>query len=411
MMGLFSTAKRVQPLPGQPALDWFLVSLWLALLSIGFIMVASASISFADTSYGDGWYFVKRHAVYLLLAIAAAMIVVLVPLSLWQRYSGWLLLAVLILLVVVLIPGIGRRVNGSQRWLALGPITIQVSELVKFAAIIFFASFFARRQAELQQNWRGFIKPMAVMALLALLLLLEPDFGSTVVICGTVVAMLFLAGVKLSHFSLLVVTALSSFILLAVLSPYRLLRLKSFMDPWADQFSGGYQLTQSLIAFGRGEWFGVGLGNSMQKLFFLPEAHTDFIFAIIAEEFGLLGACLLIGLFGCLIYSVLGLVKRGIVSGDRFASFVGFGIAILFAMQIFINIGVASGLLPTKGLTLPFISYGGSSLIVSCALMALLLRIDWEQRHPLLAPLTKSVSSKVAVARGDAPVAIAGGAS
>lgn len=365
------------------ALDWNLLALWLCLLSLGLVMIASASITFADHTYGDTWFFVKRHLVYLVIGLTAAACVAMVPTRLWQRYSSLILLCSIILLALVLVPGIGRRVNGAQRWLALGPITVQASEIAKFAALIFFASFFTRRQQELQSGWWGFSKPVGVVSVLALLLLLEPDFGSTVVLTVMVFSMLFLAGARLWQFSLLVVAGAAGLVLMAVLSPYRMKRLAAYLDPWADQFDTGYQLTQSLIAFGRGEVFGAGLGNSVQKLFYLPEAHTDFIFAIFAEEFGLIGVALVIALFSVMVWRILCISRRAIVQAKPFESFVCFGAAVLIAFQVFVNIGVTSGLLPTKGLTLPFISYGGSSLVISCVLMALLLRIDWELRNDL----------------------------
>lgn len=365
------------------ALDWSLLLLWLVLLSVGLVMVASASITFADHNYGDTWFFVKRHLVYLALALVAGAVVASVPTNLWQRYSGHLLFLSLALLVIVLIPGIGRRVNGAQRWLVLGPITVQASEIAKFAALVYFASFFERRQQELLRGWWGFLKPVAVVAVIALLLLLEPDFGSTVVLTLMVFAMLFLAGARLWQFLLLLCVGVGSLVVMAVTSPYRMKRLAAYLDPWADQYNSGYQLTQSLIAFGRGEWFGSGLGNSVQKLFYLPEAHTDFIFAIYAEEFGLVGVLLVIAVFALVVWRILCISRRAMVQKKLFQSFVAFGAAVLIACQAFINIGVTSGLLPTKGLTLPFISYGGSSLIVCCALMCLLLRIDWELRNDL----------------------------
>lgn len=365
------------------ALDWNLLALWLFMLSLGLVMIASASITFADHTYGDTWFFVKRHLVYLIIGLTAAACVAMVPARLWQRYSSLILLCSIILLALVLVPGIGRRVNGAQRWLALGPITVQASEIAKFSALIFFASFFTRRQQELQSGWWGFSKPVGVVALLALLLLLEPDFGSTVVMAVMVFSMLFLAGARLWQFALLVIAGAAGLALMAVLSPYRMKRLAAYLDPWADQFDTGYQLTQSLIAFGRGELFGAGLGNSVQKLFYLPEAHTDFIFAIFAEEFGLIGVALVIALFSAMVWRILCISRRAIVQAKPFESFVCFGAAVLIAFQVFVNIGVTSGLLPTKGLTLPFISYGGSSLVISCVLMALLLRIDWELRNDL----------------------------
>jgi cell division protein FtsW len=230
----------------------------------------------------------------------------------------------------------------------------------------------------LQQTWRGFLKPMGVVGLLGVLMLLEPDFGSTVVLAATVVAMLFVAGIKLGHFFLLVLAAVGSLGAVAVLSPYRMQRLITFLDPWSDMFNSGYQLTQSLIAFGRGQWTGMGLGHSIQKLLYLPEAHTDFIYAVIAEEFGLIGGLMVMGLLGTLIYRLVMMAREAIAKQQLFSGLVVFGVAMMFACQTLINIGVASGFLPTKGLTLPFISYGGSSLLVSCALMMLVMRVYWE---------------------------------
>ena len=367
-------------LPFNQRIDWTLLSLWLVLMSVGLVMVASASVAFAAANYGDAWYFAKRHGVYMAMGVTVAMVVVSIPMSVWQRYAGYFLLLTLLLLVIVLIPGVGKKVNGSQRWLSLGIISVQVSEIAKFCAVVFFASFFARRYHELHFGWQGFLKPLLVVGLFVVLLLLEPDFGSSVVLSATVFAMMFIAGVRMWHFLLLIGLGVASLGAVAVFSPYRMQRLITFLDPWADQFNTGYQLTQSLIGFGRGEWFGLGLGNSLQKLFFLPEAHTDFIFAIIAEEFGLIGATIVIGLFVALILRIFTIAKNNLAVGKAFAAFAAFGVAILFSFQVFINVGVASGLLPTKGLTLPFISYGGSSLLVSCVLLAFVMRIEWEVR-------------------------------
>lgn len=362
--------------------DWLLLTLCAAVISVGLIMIASASVSYAELTYDDRWFFVKRHLIWLGMGLVASVVMISIPSYIWRNYGGWLFILALILMVAVLIPGIGRKVNGSQRWLQLGPLTFQASEAVKFSVIIFFASYLARRGVELRQQWRGFFKPVGVILLVAILLLLEPDFGTTVVLVVTVVAMMFLAGIRLFHFGLLVVTGVAGLAAIAVLSPYRMQRLITFLDPWADQFNSGYQLTQSLIAFGQGRWFGVGLGNSVQKLFYLPEAHTDFIFAIVAEEFGLFGCCAIIALMAALIARLFRIAHQAIAQGAMFSGFAVFGVAALFSGQSIINIGVASGFFPTKGLTLPFISYGGSSLLINCALMALVLRIDWELKNP-----------------------------
>lgn len=383
-------SPNAMPLAGS-RVDGPMIALWVALMTIGLIMVASASIAFAALNYDDAWYFARRHGIYLMMGMMVALFVMCLPMSVWQRYSGYLLLFTLLLLVIVLIPGIGKRVNGSQRWLSLGFISIQVSEIAKVCAVIFFASFFARRYQELHFGWQGFLKPLLIVGLFVLLLLLEPDFGSSVVLCGTVFAMMFIAGVRLWHFLLLIAIGVVSLAAVAIFSPYRMQRLITFLDPWADQFNSGYQLTQSLIGFGRGEWIGLGLGNSLQKLFFLPEAHTDFIFAIIAEEFGLIGAVVTLALFAALIWRIFLLSRQNLAMGRVFPALATFGIAILFSIQVFINAGVASGLLPTKGLTLPFISYGGSSLLINCLLMGFVVRARWEL-HTRVSPIPETAA-------------------
>ncbi|SDJ64455.1 putative lipid II flippase FtsW [Microbulbifer yueqingensis] len=374
--------SRLQQSAGQmpeSSLDWVLPFCVLALASIGVVMVGSASIAFAADLYGDPWYFLKRHLVFLGLGAVVALVVSQVSLSAWSRLSWPLLLFSCLLLLAVLVPGVGREVNGSRRWLVFGPITVQPAEVAKFCLLIFFASFLTRRNQQLR-HWSSFMIPVVILGLVALLLLMQPDFGSVVVISGTVLAMVFLAGARLPHTFLLVGLAASALALLAMLSPYRLQRLSTFLDPWGDQFASGYQLTQSLIAFGRGELFGVGLGNSVQKLFYLPEAHTDFIFAILSEEWGMVGGLVVIGLFGLMTFALLRLVREALARQKVFAALLAFGIAVLLAGQAFVNMGVASGLLPTKGLTLPFVSSGGSSLVVCCALFALALRVQAELR-------------------------------
>ncbi|WIO74855.1 putative lipid II flippase FtsW [Porticoccaceae bacterium LTM1] len=365
-----------------------------ALLSIGVIIIYSASISYAAANYGDNLFFLKRHLMYLAMGFAAAAVVLCVPVQFWYRNGLLLLGAAFFLLLVVLIPGVGRRVNGSQRWLAFGPLTLQVSELVKVAVVLFMAGYLHRHQVALRENWKEIIKPLAILGALVGLLLAEPDLGSSVVLAATVLAMLFFAGVKLWQVAALMGLAGGLLGLAALLSPYRLQRLVTYLDPWADQFGSGYQLTQSLIAFGRGEWFGLGLGNSIQKLFYLPEAHTDFVFAIFAEEFGLLGVAVVIGLFALLMWRVFAIVRLAVQQFNWFATYSVFGLGVLMAGQAFINIGVASGLLPTKGLTLPFISYGGSSLLVSCVMVALILRFGMELQQPDAKPVLRR-SNKV----------------
>jgi cell division protein FtsW len=350
----------------------------ISLVVIGFVAMSSASIEFAAERYGNPFFHSYRYLFHLSLGLVAALVVYRIPMAFWQRTGWFWLLAAFALLIVVLVPGIGREVNGSRRWLSLGPLTLQCSELAKVCVILYLAGYLVRREDEIRDVWKGFIKPMAVLFIVTILLMLEPDFGATVVTLGTAFGMIFLAGVRLWQFSLVILAALAALVTLVVSEPYRMKRLTAYTDPWADQFDTGYQLTQSLIAFGRGEWLGVGLGNSIQKLFYLPESHTDFVFAIYAEEFGFVGAMVLIALFCMLVVRILQIGRSAERQGQHFSSFVAYGIALMLSGQIFINIGVNTGLLPTKGLTLPFLSYGGSSLMVCCALLAMVFRINQE---------------------------------
>ena len=360
--------------------DTTLALLGLALLLVGLVAISSASIEYADWHYQNPWFHTQRHLTYLVIAISAAVAVYRVPPQFWLDTGwGWLF-AALALLILVLIPGVGREVNGSQRWLPLGPFTLQPSEFAKLAMVIYLAGYMVRREHEVRHQWQGFLKPMAVLFATTLLLMIEPDFGATVIVVATAFGMLFLAGVKLGNFMLVLAGALGAMLVLVVSEPYRVKRLTAYTDPWADPFDTGFQLTQSLIAFGRGEWLGVGLGNSVQKLFYLPEAHTDFVFSIWAEETGLLGAMAVIALFAALIARILWVGRQAILVENPFGAYVCYGVALIFSGQAFVNMGVSSGLLPTKGLTLPFVSYGGTSLIVCCAMLALVLRIDRDTR-------------------------------
>jgi cell division protein FtsW len=359
--------------------DSLLAATSLTLLVIGLIMVASATTEISQRIYDNPLHLLTRHVVYVGISLLVAIAALAVPIRSWQKMD-WLLLALsFTLLVIVLIPGVGREVNGSTRWISLGFFSIQGSEFVKFFIIVYMAGYLVRREHELIEEWKGFIKPLILVSLLVLLLLQQPDFGAVVVIVASVMGLMYLAGVPLAKYLGVLILSLLSVALIAVWQPYRLARFSSFTDPWENPFGGGYQLTQALIAFGRGEWFGLGLGNSIQKLFFLPEAHTDFVFSVIAEEFGAVGAILIILLFACLVWKGLLIGKRAQTTGNIFPAYLAFGITLSLATQIIINLGVNLGLLPTKGLTLPLVSYGGNSLIVSCLLIAVLLRIDYEQ--------------------------------
>ncbi len=365
-------------LPGSLGVDRQLLLAVMILVSIGLVMIGSASVSFAEHSFNDAFFFLKRQLVYMAIASAIALVVLSIPSRFWYRHGLVLILLTLLLLLAVLVPGIGREVNGSRRWIALGPFNLQASEVAKLVMVLFVAGYLERHQRQMREDWQGFAKPVGVLALMGLLLVLEPDFGSAAVMTFTVLGMLFIAGVRLWQFCLLMLLGIACLAAVAVMSPYRVQRLITFLDPWAEQFSSGYQLTQSLMAFGRGEWFGVGIGNSVQKMFYLPEAHTDFVFAIFAEEFGLIGVVTVIALFSWMVTRVIYIARKAVKREDWFAAYSCFGIAIMLAGQAFINIGVTSGLLPTKGLTLPFISYGGSSLVVCSVMVALVLRIGGE---------------------------------
>jgi cell division protein FtsW len=363
-----------------PRIDYWLVTSVMVLATLGLVMVASASITFADREIGQPFYYAFRQAVFMGIGLAVGVALFKVRLVDLERMGMLLLLAALAMLLLVLVPGVGVEVNGAARWMNAGLFRLQVSEPAKLLFIIYLARYLARHGEEVRTRISGFIKPIGLLAIAALLLLLEPDFGATVVLTVTVMGMIFMAGVKLLQFS--GVLGLSGLLLasLAVSSPYRMHRLTTFMDPWADPFNSGFQLTQSLIAIGRGEWFGVGLGGSIQKLFYLPEAHTDFVFAVLAEELGLLGVCFIIVLYAVLVWRAFLIAAQAVRAENLFAAYLAYGIGIWFGLQSFINIGVNMGLLPTKGLTLPLMSYGGSSMLVMCAAIALLLRVDYETR-------------------------------
>lgn len=362
-------------------LDPVLSLLVAALAGIGLVAIASASVEYGDWHFGNPWHHTLRHGFYLTIALVLSAVAYRVPLSLWQQSSpSWLLVA-MALLILVLIPGVGRDVNGSQRWLPLGPLTVQPSEIVKFALALYTAGFLVRHEDDVRQNWQGLAKPVAVLCVIGLLLLAEPDFGATVISVGTVLGMLFLAGARLSYVLTMLAAAVGMLALLIFAAPYRLQRLTAYTDPWSDPFGSGFQLIQSLIAYGRGDLWGVGLGNSVQKLFYLPEAHTDFVFSIWAEETGLFGALLVMVLYAVLIARILQVGRQALCRQEPFSAYFCYGVALIFSGQVFVNMGVSSGLLPTKGLTLPLISYGGSSLIVSSIMLAIVLRVAAANRQ------------------------------
>ncbi len=362
----------------EPRYDPLMAATALALLGLGLVMVGSSSIGIADRDFGMPLYYVVRQGVFVLVGLALALLVLRIPLTVWERAGPFLLLFGYVLLGLVLL--IGREINGSTRWISLGPVNLQVSELFKLFMIIYLAGYIRRHEEAVQGSVAGFLKPLALLGAACLLLLLEPDFGAAAVLAVTVLGVLFLAGVRWWLFGVLVLLVAGLAALLAVSAPYRMARMTTFLNPWADPYNSGFQLTQALIAFGRGEWFGVGLGGSVQKLFYLPEAHTDFLFAVLAEELGLVGVVVVIALFTLLIWRAL-LVGRSAWLAERpFAAYLAYGLGLGIALQVFVNIGVNMGILPTKGLTLPLMSYGGSSIVATCIAVALLLRVAYENR-------------------------------
>jgi cell division protein FtsW len=362
------------------AWDWVTIGLVAALLLIGLIMVTSASMSIAARELDNPFFYLERQFTYGMVGIAVAWLATRIPTELWDKYSLPLLLLALSLLVLVKIPGLGVRVNGAQRWLRIGPGNFQVSELARVLVLTWVCSYCVRKRTELEKTLPGLVKPVGLLAVAGALLLLEPDFGAATVLFATGFAVLFVAGARLRYVALLMGAAILVFGLLAVLSPYRLKRMTGFLDPWADPFNSGFQLTQSLIAIGRGAWFGVGLGSSVQKLFYLPEAHTDFVFAVLAEELGLVGVMGVIALFVALVWRALYISRTAAAAGLRFQSYLALAFGVWIGLQAIVNIGVNMGVLPTKGLTLPLLSYGRSSLLVTLAWIGVLLRIHHEVR-------------------------------
>ncbi len=359
-------------------IDAVLLLIGATLLLGGLVILASASIATSDNLAGDPFFYVERQAVAALIGAAGGILCLFIPMQTWRSIGPLLLLAGIALLAVVLIPGVGYEVNGARRWLRIGFINLQVSEPARLCLILYLAGYLVRRNKSLREEFGGFLRPILLLSLACGLLLAEPDFGAAIVLLATALAMLFVAGARLRDFCLFFGVAVIAMVALAITSPYRLQRLTGFRDPWSDPFNTGFQLTQSLIAIGRGEWFGVGLGNGVQKLFYLPEAHTDFVFAVFAEEFGLAGSLVLIGLFLALLWRIFHLAIRAARSERLFEAYIAVGIGTWLGLQSFINIGVNMGLLPTKGLTLPLVSYGRSSLIVTMLSLGLLLRIHHE---------------------------------
>jgi cell division protein FtsW len=352
-------------------LDYPLVMAWILILGLGIVMVSSAGIA-KDVDL------LPRHAVYLMLALLGFGVTLVVPLAIWQSTHRLAWIVAVVLCVLVLVPGIGSEVNGARRWISLGGFTVQPAEVAKFLLLVYLAGYLARFDDRMADDAMTLFKPLMMTAVIAGLLLAQPDFGTAVVLTAAACGLLFMAGARLRHFLGIVAVAGFALAVLAYQQPYRLSRLITFTDPWAYATDGGYQLTQALIAFGRGETMGLGLGEGIQKLDYLPEAHNDFIYAVIAEELGLIGALAVIGLFVFLVLRILRVARLAMQNGRAFAGYLAYGVALFIGLQYLVNLGVNTGVLPTKGLTLPFVSYGGNSLIVSCALLGLVCRTHLE---------------------------------
>ena len=365
--------------PAKPILyDRQLVWIAIVLMITGLVMVTSASIPVATRLTGVPFFFALRHGFFLACSLVIAAIVMRIPLSKWEKYSVPMLLISIFLLIVVL--AIGHSVNGAARWIPLGVFNLQPAEVAKLSLFVFLAGYLVRKNNEVRDNVAGFLKPLGVLGIMGFLLLQQPDLGSFVVMFVGTIGMLFIAGARLWQFLVMLAAAFVGIAMLIIFEPYRLRRVTSFLNPWQDPYGSGYQLTQSLMAFGRGEWFGQGLGNSIQKLAYLPEAHTDFVFAVLAEELGLAGVIIVLTLLFALVFKAIIIGRKCLESGLLFGGYLAIGFGIWFAFQTLVNVGAAAGIVPTKGLTLPLISYGGSSLFIMAAAVAILIRIDFEQR-------------------------------
>ncbi len=374
----------------EAPIDGLLLTAVLGLVGLGFVMVASASFPVGARDYADPFFFVVRHGIAVILALTCGLICFAIPIKVWERSGIWLVLLCCLLLLLVLVPGIGRTVNGATRWIPLGPFNLQPSELIKFVAVIYVSGYLVRRQLEISTSLLGFVRPMVLIGLAASLIMVQPDFGTTAVLLATVMALLLLGGAAWWPFVLLFVAVAAGLALLIWIEPYRLERVTSFINPFDDPFNTDYQLSHALIAMGRGELLGVGLGNGIQKQFYLPEAHTDFLLAVIGEELGMVGVLAVILTFALITWRAFAIGARAQALDEHFSAYAAHGFGLLLGMQAFISAGVNTGLLPTKGLTLPFVSYGSNAIIASVMMAALLLRIDFELRRKDDRPLPQT---------------------
>ena len=370
-------------LPDFKKIDFIFLGLFLFLSLFGLLAVSTASIEFSDSLTGDPLNFTKKQFIHLIAGLFLFSLFLAIPLAFWETFDRLFLGLGILLLIMVFIPGIGIEVNGSHRWIRIGPVGLQPSEIMKLLSIVYIAGYSVRRLKDLQSNWLGFFKPAVLVVLVVSLILIQPDLGTSAVIFATVLGMLFVAGAQMKQFLLVIGLGLLGISALIIFVDWRWERIISFIDPWTDPFGGGYQLTLSLMAIGRGEWFGVGLGEGLMKLGYLPDAHTDFIFSVIVEEMGLFTAILIISTLFFISFRSFYIGRKALERNLYFGFFVAYGVAILIGLHTFINVGVATGLLPTKGLTLPFLSYGGTNLLIMCCLCALVLRVDQETKSAM----------------------------
>ena len=375
-----SNAKNLVNSIDFSKVDYIFLSLFLSLSICGLLILASASVQFSDSITGSPFSMLLKQFFHLIVGFFLLIVISFTSLTIWERLDRWLLFFGMFLLLLVFVPGIGVEVNGANRWIRLGGFGFQPSEVMKFISIVYISAYSVRRITDLQTHWFGFFKPAFLIIMVASLILLQPDLGTSAVIFLTVLGILFIAGVHLKQFLLVLSLALLGVSALIIFVPWRWERIISFTDPWSDPFGTGYQLTLSLMSIGRGDWFGVGLGEGLMKMGYLPDAHTDFIYSVLVEEIGLLGGITIISLLFGLAFRCFYIAKRALIKNQYFGFFAAYGVAILIGLHTFINVGVATGLLPTKGLTLPFISYGGTNLLVMCSLVGLVLRIDYETK-------------------------------
>ncbi|MCU7827860.1 MAG: putative lipid II flippase FtsW [Candidatus Thiodiazotropha sp. (ex Myrtea sp. 'scaly one' KF741663)] len=376
-----ATDARSTERPMPALIDWWLLGAVVLLLCFGLVMVSSASMTVGDRLAGDPFFYIYRHLFAVGLGVACAVLFFQAPMAQWQKAGPLLVFFGMLLLMLLLVPGVGKTVNGATRWIPLGIFNLQSSEFMKLFMVLYIAGYLVRRQDEVARSFWGFAKPMLLLVITSSLILMQPDFGTTVVLFATALGMLFLGGVVLYQFATLILVSGVAGWALIYFSPYRWQRMTTFLNPWDDPFNTDFQLSQALIAFGRGEISGVGLGSGIQKQFYLPEAHTDFIMAVVGEEFGLIGTLSVIFLFAFITWRAFQIGVRAEERGERFSAYTAYGLGLWLGLQAFINIGVNVGMLPTKGLTLPFMSYGSNSIIVVCMVMALLFRIDYESRQ------------------------------